>query len=44
MSQKKSNNKQNKNFNKGYNQNQQSNDSFDQMENRKFEDNSNARA
>lgn len=44
MSQKKSQNKQKQNMNKGYNQNQQANDSFDQMNNSKFEDNSNARA
>ena len=35
---------QNKSKNKGYNQNQQENSSFDQMNNFKFEDNSNARA
>jgi len=42
MSHKKSKSKQNKN--KGYNQNQQANDSFDQMNNFKYEDNSNAQA
>ena len=36
--------KSNKSKNKGYNQNQQENSSFDQMNNFKFEDNSNARA
>lgn len=44
MSHKKSQNKQKQNINKGYNQNQQANDNFDQMNNFKFEDNSNARA
>ncbi|WP_255351745.1 hypothetical protein [Candidatus Stoquefichus sp. SB1] len=44
MSHKKSKNKQKQEMNKGYNQNQQANDSFEQMDNFKFEDNSNARA
>ena len=48
MSQKNSRNNQvqnqNKSKNKGYNQNQQENSSFGQMNNFKFEDNSNARA
>lgn len=44
MSHKKSKNKQKQNTNKGYNQSQQANSSFDQMNNLKYEDNSNAQA